>query len=103
MNCVKYNFSLHHLIIPPFDIFKKLCASFDKTDMFIVTFFRLLSVYLYFYLNNFNNSYITYFIYSLSIINISSMIILLLKKPKNSQYINNNILNSTNDLIYKVA
>ena len=40
--CNTYDFKFIHLFIPPLDIYRKLCVSYDKTYLFIVSFIRVL-------------------------------------------------------------
>jgi hypothetical protein len=41
VDCINYNISIFDFILPPYQIFFKICLSFDKTKMFLVSMIRL--------------------------------------------------------------
>jgi len=55
MSCVNYDFNISHLIFPSRDIYRTLCYSQDKTNLFLVSFFRLVFyIILYSYISDLN-------------------------------------------------
>ena len=92
-SCYTYNFNMIHLILPPIDTFRKLCISYDKTYLFITTFFRI-TIFLviskiYYDLlelnkdenwNDYKVGFLSFFIYAC--INILLMFIILFKTQR---------------------
>lgn len=50
MECVDYKYKLWHLLLVNPDIFRKLCVSYDKTEMFLIGLSRLAIYGFIFYL-----------------------------------------------------
>uniref|UniRef100_A0A6C0EAN9 Uncharacterized protein n=1 Tax=viral metagenome TaxID=1070528 RepID=A0A6C0EAN9_9ZZZZ len=46
MDCRNYQYSFFEFILPSTDLFRKLCLSYDKTRLFIMSFMRF-AIYLY--------------------------------------------------------
>ena len=89
--CYNYKLNIKDLFFIPFQTFKNLCKSYDKTYLFIITFVRFLIVAIIFYIfyknkwANFDkNKYLKILLFLiflfLCIINIISLIIVLFKK-----------------------
>ena len=89
--CKSYKFNSLDLIIPNYDMIETACSSLDKTNMFIISIFRVFIVYIMYqfiiiYLDKYPLTiYLSMFLILLIIIDLISIIIILSKKPKNNE------------------
>lgn len=79
-NCVSYKNNIYEYILPSHIIGKKLCLSYDKTELFIVSLIRLIIYIILLKLFDRYN-YIRYIFYVLMIINLIYMVVIIYKTP----------------------
>ena len=91
--CVSYNPNYYNLLIPNIEILQKLCISYDKTYLFLISFMRcmiyMLITSLYYDTFGINNdlSYLIFLALVIwCIINIVFMLIVMFKKTKLTSY-----------------
>lgn len=86
--CYTYVYKFTDIFVPPIDIFKYLCESYDKTNLFLISFMRVLVIlfiiYIYYDITKLNNiwifGYFSLVIYM--VINIIILFIIMLKNQK---------------------
>lgn len=84
ISCQPYEQSIYELFLPSHIIFLKVCMSIDKTNLFIVSFIRLLFyIIIYYAINDVvkTNKYVNIFFMSMIIINIIYIGIVVAKDP----------------------
>ena len=91
INCIGYQNKLYEFLLPSTIILKKLCMSYDKTELFIVSLIRLL-IYIILLNSLQKYNYIQKILYVIILLNLIYLVIIVIKTPVLSINIDKSIM-----------
>ena len=79
-NCISYQNKLYEYLLPSPVLLKKLCMSYDKTELFIISVIRLI-VFIILLKSTHNYKYVRVILYIIILLNLIYLIIIITKTP----------------------